>query len=217
VEHCYFPMFKEPFTYIYSEVRRRLTLLRKSADEHDQLLSTRAHYTGRIQAPIVAAYYRGGTSRAIIFREEDLPKDPDHRRSLFLQAIGAPDRHGRQLNGMGAGISSLSKICIVRLRDPADPVAELDYTFVGIGIENDEVDYAGNCGNVRMIKANIVCCICLLPFAVCNILIMISCHFGYCIGILTSKEHEKCNSPIRYLELLRIPANLPFPLRWLLP
>jgi 2-methylaconitate cis-trans-isomerase PrpF len=133
---------------MYSEIKRRLSKLRTSADEHELLLNARKNYTGRIQAPVSAAYYRGGTSRAIIFREEDLPTDPDHRRSLFLQAIGAPDRHGRQLNGMGAGVSSLSKICIVKLRGRADPIADLDYTFVGMGIESDEVDYAGNCGNM---------------------------------------------------------------------
>ncbi|OCL03179.1 DUF453-domain-containing protein [Glonium stellatum] len=60
--------------------------------------------------------------------------------------MGSPDPYGRQLNGMGAGISSLSKICIVDRSERSG--VDVDYTFVGIGIERDEVDMAGNCGNM---------------------------------------------------------------------
>jgi 2-methylaconitate cis-trans-isomerase PrpF len=70
--------------------------------------------------------------------------------------MGSPDPYSRQLDGMGAGISSLSKICLVeRMRKKLDPEKDgidnrigIDYTFVGIGIENNEVDIAGNCGNM---------------------------------------------------------------------
>src|ERR1700734_3443583 len=59
-----------------------------------------------------AVFMRGGTSRAVMFHRRDLPErtawDP-----LFLAAMGSPDPHGRQLNGMGGGISSLSKICVL--------------------------------------------------------------------------------------------------------
>lgn len=81
-----------------------------------------------------------------MFHERDLPKDDATRRSMFLQIMGSPDPNGRQLDGMGAGISSLSKICVIA--PSKHPEADVDYTFVGIGIENDEVDYAGNCGNM---------------------------------------------------------------------
>jgi 2-methylaconitate cis-trans-isomerase PrpF len=105
--------------------------------------------TSTIQSSVPSSYYRGGTSRALIFKESDLPKSPTSRRALFLQAIGAPDLHGRQLNGMGAGISSLSKICLVgKPLDVEDAKYDVTYTFVGIGIERPEVDYAGNCGNM---------------------------------------------------------------------
>jgi 2-methylaconitate cis-trans-isomerase PrpF len=104
------------------------------------------------QSSLKAAYYRGGTSRALILRETDLPKSQIARDSLFLQAIGAPDPHGRQLNGLGAGVSSLSKICIVGIPDgkagDKEGLYDVTYTFVGIGIEEMEVDYAGNCGNM---------------------------------------------------------------------
>ncbi|KAF2433979.1 DUF453-domain-containing protein [Tothia fuscella] len=106
----------------------------------------------QFQAKYKAAYYRGGTSRAIIFNSTDLPRrgvfrGRDIRKELFQQAIGSPDPHGRQLNGMGAGVSSLSKICIVA-GPSSTKTEEYTYTFVGMGIEGDEVDYTGNCGNM---------------------------------------------------------------------
>lgn len=100
-----------------------------------------------IQTTIPAGYYRGGTSRAIIVQKSHLPEDEEDRHDAFRQIIGSNDLHGRQLNGMGAGVSSLSKICLV---EPAPAGAEADilYTFVGMGIEGSEVDYNGNCGNM---------------------------------------------------------------------
>lgn len=96
------------------------------------------------QHSLPASYYRGGTSRAIIFRTEDLPKDRTQWDSIFLGAIGSPDPNGRQLDGMGGGISSLSKICVIGPSAKAD----VDYTFVALGVKNTEVDYSSNCGNM---------------------------------------------------------------------
>ena len=93
-----------------------------------------------------ASYYRGGTSRAIIFQPKDLPADKTQWNSIFLGAIGSPDPWGRQLDGMGGGISSLSKICIVG--PSTRPDADVDYTFVAIGVKDDEVDFSSNCGNM---------------------------------------------------------------------
>ncbi|HEY0181763.1 MAG TPA: PrpF domain-containing protein [Rhodopila sp.] len=92
-----------------------------------------------------AVFMRGGTSRAVMFHRKDLPErgmwDP-----IFLAAMGSPDPNGRQLNGMGGGISSLSKICILAPSDRAD--ADIDYTFAQIQIREALVDYRGNCGNM---------------------------------------------------------------------
>ena len=92
-----------------------------------------------------AVFMRGGTSRAVMFHRRDLPErglwDP-----IFLGAMGSPDPHGRQLNGMGGGISSLSKICILAPSDRTD--ADVDYTFAQIQIREAAVDYRGNCGNM---------------------------------------------------------------------
>src|SRR5208337_1705365 len=95
---------------------------------------------------IRAVFMRGGTSKAIIFREQDLPAGDDARDALFLSALGSPDPNGRQLDGMGGGISSLSKVCIVG--PPSRPDADIDYTFAQVSVKDASVDYSGNCGNM---------------------------------------------------------------------
>lgn len=98
------------------------------------------------QNRLPAAYYRGGTSRAIIFRQQDLPKDRKEWEPIFCGAIGSPDPNGRQLDGLGGGISSLSKICVVG--PSSHPEVDVDYTFAAIGVKNWDVDYSSNCGNM---------------------------------------------------------------------
>lgn len=93
-----------------------------------------------------AAFIRGGTSNAIVFREEDLPRDRATRDAVFLAAMGSPDPNGRQLNGMGGGISSLSKVCVVG--PTSHPDADVDYTFAQISVRDANVDYRSNCGNM---------------------------------------------------------------------
>ncbi|MDQ2735207.1 MAG: 2-methylaconitate cis-trans isomerase PrpF family protein [Pseudomonadota bacterium] len=93
-----------------------------------------------------AAFIRGGTSKAIVFHARDLPQGRAEREMIFLAAMGSPDRYGRQLNGMGGGISSLSKICIIG--PPTLPGADVDYTFVQVQIREARCDYSGNCGNM---------------------------------------------------------------------
>jgi 2-methylaconitate cis-trans-isomerase PrpF len=88
---------------------------------------------------------RGGTSRAIFFHAADLPKEPRARDRILLAALGSPDPYGRQLDGLGGGISSLSKAMIVG--PPATPEADVDYTFAQVSVSEPLVDYTGNCGN----------------------------------------------------------------------
>jgi 2-methylaconitate cis-trans-isomerase PrpF len=95
---------------------------------------------------IRAVFMRGGTSKAIMFRSSDLPADRARWAPIFLAAMGSPDPNGRQLDGMGGGVSSLSKICVVG--PPSREDADVDYTFAQIGIGQAVVDYAGNCGNM---------------------------------------------------------------------
>ena len=95
---------------------------------------------------IPAVFMRGGTSKALMFKRSDLPAEEEKLRRFFLAAMGSPDAYGRQLDGMGGGLSSLSKVCIVGPASRED--ADVDYTFVQIGIRDDIVDYDGACGNM---------------------------------------------------------------------
>jgi hypothetical protein len=98
------------------------------------------------QTSVRAVYMRGGTSRAIIFREQDLPADPKQRDALFAAALGSPDPGKRQLDGLGGGISSLSKVAVV---GPSKrPDADVDYTFGQVVLDAAVVQYKGNCGNI---------------------------------------------------------------------
>jgi 2-methylaconitate isomerase len=92
-----------------------------------------------------AVFMRGGTSRAVMFHARDLP-DRAEWDPIFLSAMGSPDPSGRQLNGMGGGISSLSKVCILAPSDRTD--ADIDYTFAQVQIRDPRVDYRSNCGNM---------------------------------------------------------------------
>ena len=93
-----------------------------------------------------AAFWRGGTSNAVVFRIEDLPEDRGDRDAVLLSAMGSPDPYGRQLDGMGGGLSSLSKVCIIG--PPTRPDADIDFTFAQIPVGPGAVDYGGNCGNM---------------------------------------------------------------------
>lgn len=94
---------------------------------------------------IPAAFIRGGTSKGVFFHERDLPSDMTARNALLLAAFGSPDPYGRQLNGMGGGISSLSKSIVVR---PAKaPGADIEFLHGQISVDQPVVDYSANCGN----------------------------------------------------------------------
>lgn len=98
------------------------------------------------QIAIPAAFIRGGTSNGLFFRGTDLPAAPAEWDPIFLAAIGSPDANGRQLDGMGGGISSLSKVVVV---GPASrPDADVDYTFGQVAVDAPLVDYRSNCGNL---------------------------------------------------------------------
>src|ERR671922_1116811 len=88
---------------------------------------------------------RGGPSRCLVFHERDLPPPGAARDAVLLAALGSPDPYGRQLDGLGGGISSLSKACIIG--PPTLDGADVDYTFAQVEVKKAFVDYAGNCGN----------------------------------------------------------------------
>lgn len=98
------------------------------------------------QTRIPAAFIRGGTSKAVVFKRADLPEDRAEWPALFAAIMGSPDPNRRQLDGMGGGISSLSKICIIGPSTRED--ADIDYTFAQVGVTDTAVDFSGNCGNM---------------------------------------------------------------------
>ncbi|MGY9004096.1 MAG: PrpF domain-containing protein, partial [Rhodospirillales bacterium] len=95
---------------------------------------------------IPAIFMRGGTSKGVFFHEADLPDDAEKRDRVILEVLGSPDPYQRQLNGMGGGISSLSKAMIIEASDRDD--ADVDYTFAQVSVTEESVGYAGNCGNL---------------------------------------------------------------------
>ncbi|PIW31067.1 MAG: PrpF family protein [Rhodospirillales bacterium CG15_BIG_FIL_POST_REV_8_21_14_020_66_15] len=108
-----------------------------------------------LQRKTPAVFFRGGTSKAVFFRAEDVPEDADERNRMLRAVMGSPDPYGRQLDGLGGGISSLSKAMWVTRSTRND--ADVDYTFAQIGIRDDVVDMSSNCGNMTSAVA---------PFAV---------------------------------------------------
>jgi len=98
------------------------------------------------QLQILAVFMRGGTSNAVVFHARDLPRDRALWDEIFLAAIGSPDLYGRQLDGMGGGVSSLSKVCVIG--PPTRPDADIDYTFAQVQVKEAKVEYSANCGNM---------------------------------------------------------------------
>lgn len=93
-----------------------------------------------------AVFMRGGTSKAVMFKAADLPADRADWDAILLGVMGSPDPSGRQLDGMGGGVSSVSKVCVVG--PPRRPDADVDYTFAQVSVREAHVDYSGNCGNM---------------------------------------------------------------------
>lgn len=89
---------------------------------------------------------RGGTSNGLMILRKHLPDHEDEWQPILASAMGSPDSYGRQLNGMGSGISSTSKICVVSRSERMG--TDVDYTFVQVGIQDGSLDMAGNCGNM---------------------------------------------------------------------
>jgi 2-methylaconitate cis-trans-isomerase PrpF len=98
------------------------------------------------QKRLPAVFMRGGTSKAVMFHARDLPASRQEWEPIFLSIIGSPDPNMRQLDGMGGGVSSLSKVCVIGAT--THPDADVDYTFAQVLIDKARVDYNGNCGNM---------------------------------------------------------------------
>ncbi|MDY0414383.1 MAG: 2-methylaconitate cis-trans isomerase PrpF [Pseudomonas sp.] len=102
------------------------------------------------QIKIPATYIRGGTSKGVFFRIDDLPEAAQQpgaaRDKLLLRVIGSPDPYGKQTDGMGGATSSTSKT--VLLAKSSQPEHDVDYLFGQVSIDKPFVDWSGNCGNL---------------------------------------------------------------------
>jgi 2-methylaconitate isomerase len=102
------------------------------------------------QIRIPATYMRGGTSKGVFFRLEDLPQAAQvpgkARDRLFQRVIGSPDPYAAQIDGMGGATSSTSK-CVI-LSKSSRPGHDVDYLYGQVAIDKDFVDWSGNCGNL---------------------------------------------------------------------
>ncbi|MGS1080120.1 2-methylaconitate cis-trans isomerase PrpF [Pseudoxanthomonas beigongshangi] len=102
------------------------------------------------QIRIPATYMRGGTSKGVFFRLQDLPESARvagaARDALMLRVIGSPDPYGKQIDGMGGATSSTSKTVILAKSERPDH--DVDYLFGQVAIDSAFVDWSGNCGNL---------------------------------------------------------------------
>lgn len=96
---------------------------------------------------IPAKYIRGGTSKGLFFKSNDLPPSQEERDSFLLKIMGSPDPTGFQIDGMGGGISSSSKVAIIsKINIKNTPY--LNYNFGQVSIKEKKIDWSGNCGNL---------------------------------------------------------------------
>jgi probable AcnD-accessory protein PrpF len=116
-------------------------------------------HTAQIKIP--ATYMRGGTSKGVFFRLQDLPEAAQVpgavRDALLLRVIGSPDPYAKQIDGMGGATSSTSKTVI--LSKSTRPAHDVDYLFGQVSIDTPFVDWSGNCGNLSAAVG---------PFAISN-------------------------------------------------
>ncbi|VEG12897.1 2-methylaconitate cis-trans isomerase PrpF [Moraxella cuniculi] len=103
-----------------------------------------------MQTPIPATYMRGGTSKGIFFNLADLPEPcqvaGQARDELLLRIIGSPDPYGKQIDGLGGGSSSTSKVVIIS--PCTDGIHDVNYLFGQVAIDKAMIDWSGNCGNL---------------------------------------------------------------------
>jgi len=89
---------------------------------------------------------RGGSSKAVFFHDNHLPRDPEIRDRVILAAYGSPDSNRRQIDGMGGAVSTTSKVAIIS--PSKDPDYDVKYHFGQVSVDKPKIGYQGNCGNI---------------------------------------------------------------------
>jgi 2-methylaconitate cis-trans-isomerase PrpF len=95
-----------------------------------------------MKVPVVVM--RGGTSKGVFFNFDDMPSDRSLWDEFMLDIMGSPD--SRQIDGLGGANSLTSKAAIIKKSDFEG--IDVEYTFAQVSIENQLVDFKGNCGNI---------------------------------------------------------------------
>ena len=160
------------------------------------------------QIKIPATYIRGGTSKGVFFRLQDLPAAAQQpgaaRDALLMRVIGSPDPYGKQIDGMGGATSSTSKTVI--LAKSTRPDHDVDYLFGQVSIDKPFVDWSGNCGNLSAAVG---------PFAISNGLVDASRvpHDGVAIVLISDNLPEIIGLSNRVITLRggRITSEIPAP------
>lgn len=101
---------------------------------------------------IPAVLMRGGTSKGLFVRLEDLPSDLALRDRVLLRAFGSPDPYGRQMDGVGGGHSSASKVAVISRSARAG--CDIDYLFGQVAVDRAMIDWSGSCGNLLSAAAS---------------------------------------------------------------
>jgi 2-methylaconitate cis-trans-isomerase PrpF len=96
---------------------------------------------------IPAKFIRGGTSKGLYIKVSDLPSNINERDEVLLRLIGSPDPTGMQLDGMGGGVSSTSKVALISKLRKGDK-NYLNYKFGQVSLKEKKIDWSGNCGNL---------------------------------------------------------------------
>ena len=99
-----------------------------------------------MQKRIQTVLMRGGTSKAFFFHENHLPNNLEDKSKAILAAFGSPDSNKRQIDGVGGGVSTTSKVAIISPSD--NPQYDVVYNFGQVSIDRPIVDFKGNCGNI---------------------------------------------------------------------
>ncbi|HWR08788.1 2-methylaconitate cis-trans isomerase PrpF family protein [Sporomusa sp.] len=87
---------------------------------------------------------RGGTSKAVFLRYNDLPLEKELRDRIILGIYGSPDVG--QIDGLGGARVQTSKLAIIS--PPSRSDADVDYTFGQVQLDSAKIDYSINCGNI---------------------------------------------------------------------
>jgi hypothetical protein len=99
-----------------------------------------------MQKRIPAVLMRGGTSKGLFFHANHLPADPVLREAVLLAAYGSPDPNQRQMDGVGGGVSTASKVAVIS--PSPSPEYDVVYNFGQVSIDRPIVDFRNNCGNI---------------------------------------------------------------------